>query len=285
MKTTITSDILSQLLISNLELDMQLWLNEKLVSAIDASAARDLFMTYTLIGRKFPKGLVVFPEIENPTNPLVYLKNHGITVDQLGRVYLLNAALEAHPDFFVPKIATLMQVADTGELITFLRYLPVLQKSDAFCAVAVDALRTNIADVFDAIALSNPYPEHFFNEGQWNQMYLKAAFMQRNLLDILGVEKRANSALAKIISDYAHERWAASRDIDPHIWRPVSAFLDDVLLSDMKRLLDSRQITEQRAGYLCCVASNDARAKTLISRHPIASTFELQPFDWHTLNT
>jgi hypothetical protein len=108
--------------------------------------------------------------------------------------------------------------------------------------------------------------------------------MQRDLLSIIGVEDRANGALAKIISDYAHERWAASRDIDPHIWRPVSGFLNEVLLSDMKRLLDSSQIAEQRAGYLCCAASNDARAKTLIARHPIATNFESKPFNWYTLS-
>ena len=96
---------------------------------------------------------------------------------------------------------------------------------------------------------------------------------------------KTSEILVLKISDYAHERWAASRDIDPHIWQPVSHFLDEVLLSDMKRLLNSSQLAEQRAGYLCCMASKDARAKTLIARHPVTKEYESQPFDWHSLNT
>lgn len=284
MKTTIPSETLRQLLFANLDPVLEQWISDKLNAAIQNQSARELFLTYTLLGRKFPKMQVEVSDGNHRSEALQYLKNQKITLDQLGRIYLLNAALESQPEFFVPKISTLMQVADTGELITFLRFLPVLQQPESFTAVAVDALRTNISDVFDAIALANPFPKNHFNEGQWNQMYLKAAFMQRDLLGIIGVEDRANGALAKIISDYAHERWAASRDIDPHIWRPVSGFLNEVLLSDMKRLLDSSQIAEQRAGYLCCAASNDARAKTLIARHPIATNFESKPFNWYTLS-
>ncbi|MDA8685817.1 EboA domain-containing protein [Robiginitalea sp.] len=285
MKTTIPSETLRKLLFANLEPVLQEWLTDKLVSAINPPSARDLFLTYTLIGRKFTKNQVVIEEEFSDSATFIYLKHHQITLDQLARIYVLNAALESEPEYFVPKIGTLMQVADTGELIAFLRYLCVLQRADAFTTIAVDALRTNISDVFDAIALANPYPEQYFNEGQWNQMYLKAAFMQRDLLGIQGVNTRANAALTKIISDYAHERWAASRDIDPHIWQPVSHFLDEVLLSDMKRLLNSSQLAEQRAGYLCCMASKDARAKTLIARHPVKNEYESQPFDWHSLNT
>ncbi|MGB5691433.1 MAG: EboA domain-containing protein, partial [Flavobacteriaceae bacterium] len=104
----------------------------------------------------------------------------------------------------------------------------------------------------------------YFNEQQWNQMYLKAAFMQLNLGQIMGVEKRANAELARIISDYAHERWAASRDIDPMIWRPVSLYLNDELLADMDHLLKSDQPSENIAAALCCCHSSSKEALELL---------------------
>lgn len=271
------------LLFSQIESDLQNWLAERIKTSISTPSSRDLFMTYTMIGRKFETDPVSFVVVEEDSEVLNYFKKHGINKVDLARIYLLFNALVKDSEYFVPKIGTLMQVADTGELIVFLRYLWVLPEARDFTAVAVDALRTNIADVFDAIALDNPYPKDYFNEGQWNQMYLKAAFMQRNLLKIMGAEERANANLSRIISDYAHERWAASRTIDPLIWRPVAPYLDDILLSDMKRLLDSTNPIEQRAGYLCCHKSSDSRAKMLISRHPLHSDFDLKPFNWNTL--
>src|SRR5690606_6398077 len=155
------------------------------------------------------------------------------------------------------------QVADTSELVTFLKYLMLLPNAESFRATAVATLRTNVSTVFDAIALNNPYPSKYFNDQQWNQMYLKAAFMQRDLSKIVDIDKRANADLARIISDYAHERWAASRDIDPYFWRPVPQFLDDRLLSDMERLLNSDNVAEKMVGALCCYLSDNGRAKSL----------------------
>ncbi|MFM1878494.1 MAG: hypothetical protein RLZZ241_1360 [Bacteroidota bacterium] len=262
----------------------QEWLLKQLCAAVESTSAKDFFMTYTLSGRKFNPVPVFFPlETLQAAPEFEQFKAHSTTIDQLARIYILAYALEQNPEFFIPKIATLIQVADTGELITFLRYLWALPHANAFTAIAVDALRTNISDVFDAIALNNPFPENQFNEGQWNQMYLKAAFLQRNLLQIQGVAHRANANLARIISDYAHERWAASRTIDPQIWQPVGRFIDDVILGDMKRLLNSSNLSEQRAGFLCCSVSTDSRAKTLIERHPLKKVFEQQPFNWQNL--
>jgi hypothetical protein len=99
-------------------------------------------------------------------------------------------------------------------------------------------------------------------------MYLKAAFMQQNLNKIVQVEKRANRELTRIISDYAHERWAASREIDPCFWRPVGNFMDEKLLKDMKRLFASDTMAEKKAAALCCFHSNLNEAKALLVEFP-----------------
>lgn len=133
---------------------------------------------------------------------------------------------------------------------------------------AVESLRTNINPVFEAISMNNPYPATFFNVQQWNQMYLKAAFMQLELQNIIGVEDRANPELARIISDYAHERWAASRKIDPMIWKPVTKYMNAATIEDMKVLLSSDDPIENKAGALCCYYSEQKEAITMLSDHP-----------------
>lgn len=282
MNTPSVSQRLKKLLYDHLEPHQASWLDGRLEVSLEPPSGRDLFLTYTLIGRKLPDGQVAVPGV--PEDRLWdYLGRHGIRLDQLARIYLLSKALERDPYYFIPKVSTLVQVADTGELITFLRFLPVLPHSEEFAATAVDALRTNIAPVFDAIALENPYPETLFDQAQWNQMYLKAAFMQRDLLRIIGVEHRGNARLARIISDYAHERWAASRPVDPLIWRPVGPFIDDALLADMKRLLESADQREQRAGFLSCRASEDPRVTALLSGHALQATYASKPFNWEDL--
>jgi hypothetical protein len=176
--------------------------------------------------------------------------------------------LEIDAHYFGPKVNNIIEVADTGELETFLKYLILLPNPEVFKNTAVEALRTNIVTVFDAITLNNPYPAKYFNNQQWNQMYLKAAFMERDLSMIQAIDDRANKDLTRIISDYAHERWAASRKIDPLFWRPVTGFLNDTLLLDMKRLLSSDDLQENRAGALCCFNSKNEQALKLVDQYP-----------------
>ncbi len=274
---------LGEPLLQQLEPEERTWLEERLASVLESTSGRELFLAYSLIGRKLQGGEVTFPA--SSEGATAYLAEHKIRQGELARIYLLASALEAKPELFTDKVSKLIEMADTGELIVFLRYLPVLPGSEAFLAVAVEALRTNISDVFDAIALNNPYPATHFNEQQWNQMYLKAAFMQRDLLQIIGVDRRANADLARIISDYAHERWAASRDIDPLFWRPVGRFLKGQLLEDMRRLLEQGDPAEQMAGYLCCRVSESEQAAALISVHPLSESYRQNPFEWKDIKS
>lgn len=243
------------------------WLEDRIKDILKDQSVKDLFLTYSLIGSKYnnPDSLQIRCKDKNLEK---YLTTHNIDRVALARIYMLSTVLDADANFFTPKVVNIIQVADKKELETFLKFLILLPNAEEFKFTAVEALRTNIATVFDAIALNNPYPAIYFNDQQWNQMYLKAAFMQRKLEDISSLEKRSNKELARIISDYAHERWAASRNVDPYFWRPVTHYMQNTLLEDMHRLLESKDLVENRAGALCCYYSNKSDANELLKPYP-----------------
>jgi hypothetical protein len=258
---------LLKILEDNVDNENRQWLLSKIDDIVESESTKDLYLTYSLVPTKIRSDkemslLLDDKELKG------YLEVQGANLQQMARIYLLYKVLEAKEDIFKAKVANIIEVADKSELETFLKFLVLLPHPENYKVQAVEALRTNISTVFDAIALNNPYPALYFNEQQWNQMYLKAAFMQQNLNKIVQVEKRANRELTRIISDYAHERWAASREIDPCFWRPVGNFMDEKLLKDMKRLFASDTMAEKKAAALCCFHSNLNEAKALLVEFP-----------------
>lgn len=261
--------------------DAQQWLKDKTKKILEEESAREFFLTYTLLAEKVTAALVT---IEGETETENYLKKQKVNALEIARIYFLNFILSAKQDVFTPQVAKIIQIADSSEMETFLKYLLFLPQPEAFKMVAVDALRTNIASVFDALALYNPYPAHYFEDKQWNQMFLKAAFMQRPLQHIVAVDERANADLARIISDYAHERWVAGRDIDPYFWRPVTGFINETLLRDMQRLFSSDNSAARKAAALCCHNSNNEVAKKLLANYPeLYQLAESDELNWNTI--
>jgi hypothetical protein len=256
----------------------------KIDSIIEDKSSKDLYLTYSLMASKInPIPLDKMPSGENKV--VQYLETQNANLLQIGRVYLLIRVLEADENFFFNKVENIIQVSDTGELETFLKFLVLMPNSGNYRNVAVEALRTNIATIFDAISLNNPYPSMFFNDQQWNQMYLKAAFMERDLSLITDIEARANKDLVRIISDYAHERWAASRKVDPYFWRPVGRFLNDTLVEDMNRLFLSEDEKENMAAALACSISENPKAKALLEKYAqIKNKLDQGLISWSKIN-
>ena len=213
---------------ATIEKDVFSWLETKIKSIVSEKSVKDLYLAYSVLGSKIPKSTTVKIDKTTAFSQYVILQNGNS--QQIARVYFLRKILKADCGFFTPKVAKIIEVADTSELETFLKFLILIPNPEQFKNTAVEALRTNISIVFNALAYNNPYPGEFFSDKQWNQMFLKTAFMQGDLNAILDIDKRANKDLARIISDYAHERWAAGRTIDPHFWRPVPKYIDEALL-------------------------------------------------------
>ena len=90
-----------------------------------------------------------------------------------------------------------------------------------------EGLRSNLKPVFEAISHGNPYPRDHFDQHRWNHMILKALFVDSDLSPITGLKERANPELARILVDYAQERWAAGRPVTPELWIPVRPYRDE----------------------------------------------------------
>jgi hypothetical protein len=149
---------------------------------------------------------------------------------------------------------------------------------------AIDGCRTNMTVIFDAIALNNPFPANYFPEANWNQMVLKAVFMQRPLYRIQKLEERRNLPLANIASDFAHERWAAGRPVMAEIWRLVVPFLDEKFLLDLNKAIASDDLLQIKAAVLACTESDFAPAKELAKAYPeILKGIESDAVSWEKI--
>ena len=118
--------------------------------------------------------------------------------------------------------------------------------------------------VFEAVAHRNPYPREQFDQNRWNQMVLKALFVDSTLWPIQGLDERANFELAQMLCDYAHERWAAHRKVSPELWRCVGRFATGDMVEDLRKVLNSDAETERKAGALALADSPAEEAKEIL---------------------
>lgn len=139
-------------------------------------------------------------------------------LDELGRAILLLRIAHLPPDEFSETVLECYRQGDSREQQSWLRGLNLLPQRSRFLDAAVDACRTNIVPLLEAIACENPYPAAHFPELNFNQMVLKSLFNAIRMDRILGLESRFNPELSRMADDYASEREAAGRDVPPDIW-------------------------------------------------------------------
>jgi hypothetical protein len=134
--------------------------------------------------------------------------------DELGRVgWLLAAAQKLDRNARVTLIGTCYDEGDNRERQAVLRALPLLPEPESHLAVAVESTRSHVQPIFEAIACENPYPSRYFPELNFNQLALKAAFLEIELSRIVDLEKRRTRELSRMARDYAGERQAAGRSV------------------------------------------------------------------------
>jgi hypothetical protein len=136
------------------------------------------------------------------------------TLEQLARALLLRAALAGVPPAEHESLVRgVYQRADTRERAALLLALLLLPDPARFAPTAVDACRTHVQEVFEAIACENEYPARHFAEPAFNQLVIKALFSDVPLTRIAGLADRIAPELVRMARDYASERRAAGREV------------------------------------------------------------------------
>jgi hypothetical protein len=140
------------------------------------------------------------------------------STDELARVALLGRAGERlADDEFIALVERAYRHGDNRERQALLRALPFLPAPARFCRLAIDACRTHVQPIFEAIACENPYPATHFADLAFNQMALKAAFLGVALARIVALASRRTDELRRMADDFAAERRAAGRPVPPDL--------------------------------------------------------------------
>lgn len=195
--------------------------------AVDAMVTeRDLHIVLGLAPRRLGKADLDLSQADLAAAHAAYpgWNPAGWSIDGAARVAALLAFKGQRP--FAEIFKDLRRTSDVAEMIALYRGLPLYPDPESLHFEVGEGLRSNLKPVFEAIAHNNPFPRDHFDDHRWNHMILKALFVGSQLAPILGLDARANPELARILLDYADERWAADRPVTPELWRPVVPFAD-----------------------------------------------------------
>ncbi|MEM7165810.1 MAG: EboA domain-containing protein [Planctomycetota bacterium] len=261
------------------------WFATKRAAVAADSGNRALFLAISLVTRKLGKAdLIVTDAIRARASEA--RRDWCLddwSIDQAARVLLL---LEAPGDAptLAARLEELCVTADMGELVAFYRGLPLYPQPEQYVARAGEGLRTNIKAVFNAIAHNNPYPREQFDELAWNQMVLKALFIDTPLHPMQGLDDRSSPALAKMLCDYAHERWAAGREFSPELWRCVGRHADAAALDDLGRSLTQDRPEQARAAALALTECSLPAAAPILDEAPqLAAAARAGEIRWESI--
>lgn len=205
----------------------------------------------------------------------------GWTIDRVCRVVILLNLDASDAKKYTSTIEDLFLTAEMHELVALYSALPVLAYPKHWQKRCAEGIRSNIGDVLQAIMCNNPYPSENLDLAAWNQMVLKAFFTEKPVHQIIGLDKRGNKELALILSDYAHERWAAHRPVNPLLWRCVARFVDERIYPDIERIAGSKNSFDMMAAALVCRESHYPPAKNIVNTHPfLRSLIEDNTLTW-----
>ena len=216
------------------------WFEQRLALHEGGAAERDLHITLGMIPRKLGKTdlALAAADLEAADAARPGWSPVAWSVDGAARLLTL-LITPPGPEGFAARFKQLRITADAAEIAQLYQGLPLYPDPASLEWEAGEGLRSNLKHVFEAIAHHNPYPKEVFSEHRWNHMILKALFIGSRLGPIQGLDARANPELARIMRDFAHERWAAGRPVAYEIWRIVGPFAEDeAAVADLMRALE-----------------------------------------------
>ena len=262
-------DLLESWLKRQLDAAAYAWLQEQLGRSAEGGEKTDLHKTLGLAPRRLGKAdlALTAADLRDADAARPGWDPSGWTLSEAARIVALLRFAGAGGDF-AKTFAELCRTADVAEAVALYRGLPLYPEPEKLDWQVGEGLRTSMRAVFEAIAHRNPYPREHFGEERWNHMVLKALFIGSTLHPIQGLDERANPELAAILSDYAHERWAAGRPVTPELWRCMGPFAEGRLLDDLRRVAQSPEPRERQAAALALSANRNAAARDVLRTMP-----------------
>ena len=260
---------LKGLLIKNLTPGAWEWLDNEVRSMKSEPGNAKFNVAFVAMPRKTGRNLVQITEKELKDLEALRsgFKISGWTIERLSRVWLLMQLDPLDSEKYHATIENLFLNAEMSELVALYSSLPLLAYPESWRKRCAEGIRSNIGQVLEAVICNNPFPSEQLDETAWNQLVLKAIFTEKPVLEIIGLRKRMNVNLANSLTDYAHERWAAHRDVNPLLWMCLAPFIDDRNFSDIERLFASSHALDREAAALACHESFYEPSKRLLEKH------------------
>ncbi len=261
------------------------WLEENADVIQEEKGNTQLNLAFAAIPRKTGRQLIRITEDERKIIEGVH-KGFSIddwTIDRLARLWLLIQTDSSEKNGYCHKIETLFKGAEMNELAALYSSLFFLAYPEEWQGRCAEGIRSNIGIVLEAIMYNNPYPFNYLSDLAWNQLVMKAFFTDKNVNRIIGLDERANTELALILIDYANERWAAHRKVNPQLWRLVANFINESNFKNIEKAFKSSDTKEKEAAALVCFKSNYKPAKNLLDSEPdLKSKILENKLNWNT---
>lgn len=276
--------VLTEIIRENLTPEAWGWLAEK--SALINHSAQQLTTSFISLPRKTGKATVHFTSEQqeqiNAARPGLNIRSW--TIDRLCRVWLLLHLDGSNKEHYIKSVEQLFSGAEMNELVALYSSLPLLQYPENWVFRCTEGIRSNIGFVLEAVICNNPYPAEQLPDAAWNQLVMKAFFTEKPIHTITGIDRRANRELSQILWDYANERWAAGRTVNPQLWRCVGPFIDEKIIPGIERVFNNGDAIDRQAAALACFASNHEPAKHLLNTDPgLKNEIEKGELTWNRL--
>lgn len=203
----------------------------------DAPARRQYDITFGLIPRRVGKKVLQLnaDEQKHAQSLLAHWRPWTWRLDEAARILLIVTA--GNPDNQTAQIKSLLRHADLSEQLSIFKGLSLFPVDNTLHDVIGEGLRSNMSDVFKAIAHNNPFPANEFDEHRFNHMVLKALFIEAPLHPIIGLRQRNNLELTRMLLDYASERAAAQRTVSWELWQLAAQNADEHMLRPFVSIL------------------------------------------------
>lgn len=273
--------LLADLLKARLSPEGNRWLEERALAARKNGGDASFLMAFSAVPRRTGRADLSLSEAEMRRAAEVRAGFHPQhwTVDQAARALLVLSLPATDPDRYAKTFDRLFEDAELGELVALYQMLPLVAFPEAHRARAAEGIRTNIKAVFEAVALDNPYPSEQLGDLAWNQLVLKACFIGSPLHRVFGIDERVNPPLARMLGDYAHERWAAGRPVNAQLWRCVGPIATGTLIDDLRKVLATGSDIERCAAALSC-SKNPEASELRRQFSDVFARLEREGLDW-----